>query len=228
MGARGRRPLWSPPWVPVTFGHCFLFFLIFYSLFFTALDALPCPAPSPALAPALAPAPALFRIFLLLPGTGRGSYTGNGQFFFSFCCQGQEEEVIQGTGRFFFPFAAKDRRRKLHRERMGFRTWTDRHSGVRSVVALPHRCHRLFFFFFFPHGRFYAFGFRDSWRWSQVRRFACGRDGWNVHPAGWMTVRAGGRNQGLLHLHPQKYTGAESGVASPKAFIYRWLSGAIY
>ncbi len=30
-----------------------------------------------------------------------------------------------------------------------------------------------------------------------------------------------GRSQGLLHLHPQKYTGAESGVASPKAFIYR-------
>jgi len=25
----------------------------------------------------------------------------------------------------------------------------------------------------------------------------------------------------LLHLHPQKYIGAESGVASPKAFIYR-------
>jgi hypothetical protein len=40
------------------------------------------------------------------------------------------------------PFAARDRRRKLHRE---------------------------FFFFFFPRGRFCAFGFRDSWRWSQVR-----------------------------------------------------------
>jgi hypothetical protein len=34
-------------------------------------------------------------------------------FFFSFCCQGQEEEVTQGT---FFPFAARDMRRKLHRE----------------------------------------------------------------------------------------------------------------
>jgi hypothetical protein len=53
---------------------------------------------------------------------------------------------------FFFPFAARDRRRKLH---------------------LAHRI----FFFFFPRGRFCAFGFRDSWRWSQVRRFACGRDG---------------------------------------------------
>jgi hypothetical protein len=63
------------------------------------------------------------------------------------------------------PFAARDRRRKLHRE---------------------------LFFFFFPHGRFCAFGFRDSWRWSQVRRFACGRDRWNVRPAGWMTVREGG------------------------------------
>jgi hypothetical protein len=49
--------------VPVTFGHCFLFLKIFYSLFFTALDALPCPA-------------------LPLPC-----------FEFSFCCQGQEEEV---------------------------------------------------------------------------------------------------------------------------------------
>jgi hypothetical protein len=37
-------------------------------------------------------------------------------FEFSFCCQGQEEEVIQGTGIVFFPFAARDRRRKLHRE----------------------------------------------------------------------------------------------------------------
>jgi hypothetical protein len=50
----------------------------------------------------------------LLPGTGGGSYTGN---FFSFCCQGQKEEVTQGT---FFPFAARDRRRKLHRERAVF------------------------------------------------------------------------------------------------------------
>jgi hypothetical protein len=40
VGARGRRPLWSPPWVPVTFGQCVL---IFYSLFG------PCPAPCPAL-----------------------------------------------------------------------------------------------------------------------------------------------------------------------------------
>jgi len=36
--------------------------------------------------------------FLLLPGTGGGSYTRNGQCCFSFCCQGQEEEVTQGTG----------------------------------------------------------------------------------------------------------------------------------
>ncbi len=37
MGARGRRPPWSPPWVLVTLGQCevlyVLFFLIFYSLF---------------------------------------------------------------------------------------------------------------------------------------------------------------------------------------------------
>jgi len=35
---------------------------------------------------------------------------------------------------------------------------------------------------------------------------------------------SGGRNQGLLHLHPQKYIGAESGVTSPKAFIYRYFN----
>jgi len=41
--------------------------------------------------------------------------------------------------------------------------------------------------------------------------------------SGWMDDGSGERSQGLLHLHPQKYTGAESGVASfssPKAFIY--------
>jgi hypothetical protein len=55
--------------------------------------------------------------FFLLPGTGGGSYTGNGQCCFSFCCQGQEEEITQGTGSVVFPFAARDRRRKLHKER---------------------------------------------------------------------------------------------------------------
>jgi hypothetical protein len=55
--------------VPVTFGHYFIFFLIFYSLFFIALDALPFPA-----LPLPLPLP--------LPC-----------FEFSFCCQGQEEEV---------------------------------------------------------------------------------------------------------------------------------------
>jgi hypothetical protein len=50
---------------PVVEGHCEVprGCLYFYSLFFTALDALPCPA--------------LFRIYLLLPRTGGGSYTGN-------------------------------------------------------------------------------------------------------------------------------------------------------
>ncbi len=203
MGARGRRPLWSPPWVPVTFGHCFLFFLIFYSLFFIALDALPCPAPSPA----LAPVPALFRIFLLLPGTGGGSYTGNRQFFFSFCCQGQEEEVTQGTDGF------------QDLDGQTFRS-------PQCCCASPSPPSPLLFLL--PPWEVLRLWIPWQLRWSQVRRFACGRDGWNVHPVGWMTVRAGGRSQGLLHLHPQKYTGAESGVASPKAFIYRWLSGAIY
>ncbi len=79
---------------------------------FTLYFLLPCPAlPCPALAPALP------------------------CFEFTFCCQGHEEEVTQGT---FFPFVGRDRRRKLHKE----------------------------LFFFFPRGRFCAFGFRDSWKWS--------------------------------------------------------------
>ncbi len=78
------------------------------------------------------------------------------------------------------------------------------------------KLHRELFFFFFPRGRFCAFGFRDSWRWSHVRRFACGQNGWNVRPAGWMTIWAGevrgcfiyipkntlGHSQGLLHQKP--------------------------
>ncbi len=87
------------PWVPVTFGHCFLFFLIFYSLFFTALDALPLPCHAPAL-----PCPALFRIFLLLPGTGGGSYTGNGQCLFFLLLSGTGGGSYTGNGQcFFFP-----------------------------------------------------------------------------------------------------------------------------
>jgi hypothetical protein len=68
VGARGRRPLWSPPWVPMTFGRqCevleVLFFLIFYSLFgpcparLALPPAPPCPAPCPALPGNLPPAP---------------------------------------------------------------------------------------------------------------------------------------------------------------------------
>jgi len=83
------------------------------------------------------------------------------------------------------PFVASDRRRKLHRERAVF-------FFPFAARDTRRKLHRELFFFFFPRGRFCAFGFRDSWRWSQVRRFACGRDGWNVRPVGWMTVRAGG------------------------------------
>ncbi len=93
MGARGRRPLWSPPWVPVTFGHCFLFFLIFYSLFFTALDALPCPAPT---LPLPLPCP-----------------VSN----FPFAARDRRRKLHRERAVFVFPFAARDRRRKLHRER---------------------------------------------------------------------------------------------------------------
>jgi hypothetical protein len=80
VGAHGRRPL-----------------LFIFSYFLLSCPAVPCPCPCPA----------LFRIFLLLLGTGGGSYTGNGQCFFSFCCQGQEEEVTLGTGSVFFSFCCQ-------------------------------------------------------------------------------------------------------------------------
>jgi hypothetical protein len=47
-------------------------------------------------------------------------------------------------------------------------------------------------------------------------------------PSGWMDDGSGGRSQGLLHLHPQKYTGAESGVAFGVSqllvYLYRGFS----
>jgi len=45
--------------------------------------------------------------------------------------------------------------------------------------------------------------------------------GWMKRSSGWMDDGSSGQSQELLHLHPQKYTGVESGVASPKAFIDR-------
>jgi hypothetical protein len=117
--------------MPMAEGHCFLFFIY--------CPALPLPLPCPVsnfpfaardMRRKLHRERALFffpfaardrrrklhreLFFLLLLGTRGGSYTGN---FFSFCCQGQEEEVTQGT---FFPFAARDKRRKLHREFFSF------------------------------------------------------------------------------------------------------------
>jgi hypothetical protein len=68
VGARGWRPLWSPPWVPMTFGRqCevleVLFFLIFYSLFgpcparLALPPAPPCPVTCPLPRPALSGRP---------------------------------------------------------------------------------------------------------------------------------------------------------------------------
>jgi hypothetical protein len=73
----------------------------------------PCPAlPRPY--PALAPALPCFEFSFCCQGQEEEVTQGTGSVFFSFCCQGQEEEVTQGTGSVFFPFAARDRRRKLH------------------------------------------------------------------------------------------------------------------
>ncbi len=79
---------------PVAEGHCEVprGCLYFYSLFFTALDALPFPCPCPA----------LFRIYLLLPGTGGGSYTGNGQCFFFLLLPGTGGGSYTGNGQCFF------------------------------------------------------------------------------------------------------------------------------
>jgi len=113
VGARGWRPLWSPPWVPVNFGHCFLFFIALPRPYLAL--PIPCPCPSFTLAPAL------FRIFLLVPGSGGGSYTGNGQCFFFLLVLGTGGGSYTGNGQcFFFPFGARDRRRKLQRERVVF------------------------------------------------------------------------------------------------------------
>jgi hypothetical protein len=59
----------------------------------------------------------LFQNFLLLLGTGGGSYTGNGQcFFFPFAARDRRKKLHRERAVFFFPFAARDRRKKLHRE----------------------------------------------------------------------------------------------------------------
>jgi hypothetical protein len=131
VGARGRRPLWSPPWVPVTFGHCFLFFLIFYSLFFTAL---PCPAPTLPCPALRCPCPALFRIFLLLPGIGGESYTGNGQCLFFL--------LMPRTGGGSYSLISWDLKRKGMGFfwDMGFRTWTDRWTDGHTVLTVPKTC----------------------------------------------------------------------------------------
>jgi hypothetical protein len=95
--------------VPMAKGHCFLFFIY--------CPALPLPLPCPVSNFPFAARDRRRKLykeravffFLLLPGTRGGSYTGNGQCFFllllgtgggsytrnffSFCCQGQEEEV---------------------------------------------------------------------------------------------------------------------------------------
>jgi len=158
------------PWVPVTFGHCFLFFLIFYSLFFTALDALPLPCP--ALASALALPCPVSNFPFAARDRRRKLHRERAVFVFPFAARDKRRKLHRERAVFVFPFAARDRRRKLHRERAVFFF----PFAARDRRRKLHPAHRLFFFFF-PRGRFCAFGFRDNWRWSQVRRFACGRDG---------------------------------------------------
>jgi hypothetical protein len=156
---------WPKATVKSPVGACI--FTLYFLLPWTPCPTLPCPAPA---LPCLCPCPALFQIYLLLPRTGGGNYTGN---FFSFCYQGQEEEVTQGTLLLLLP------------------SW--------EVLRL-----------WIPWKLEVELG-------STVRLWP----GWMKRPSGWIDDSSGGRSQGLLHLHPQKYTGAKLGVASPKAFIYR-------
>jgi len=131
---------------------------------------------------------------------------------------------------FFFPFAAKDRRRKLHKERAMFFFFP---FAARDKRKKLHRERTMFFFFCcqgqeeeVTHGLFFFFPVGGSTLLDSVTigggvRF----DGSLVAGMDETSVRlddgSGERSQGLLHLLPQKYTGAESGVASPKAFIYK-------
>jgi hypothetical protein len=97
----------------------FYFSLFFTLYFFTALDALPCPCPCP-----------VSNFPFAARDRRRKLHRERAVFEFSFCCQGQEEEVTQGT---FFPFAARDRKRKSSNEKV----WvsgpgrTDRHQTDR-------------------------------------------------------------------------------------------------
>ncbi len=76
-----------------------------------------------------------------------------------------------------FPFAARDRRGSYTRNGQCFfflllpGTGGGSYTGNSSSSPPPGTLLLL------PRGRFCAFGFRDSWSWSQVQRFACGRDG---------------------------------------------------
>ncbi len=88
MGACNLRPLF----------FIFSYFLLFI-FYCPGRPALPCPAPP---LPCPCPCPALFRIFLLLPGTGGGSYTGNGQCFFFLLLPGTGGGSYTGNGQCFF------------------------------------------------------------------------------------------------------------------------------
>jgi hypothetical protein len=77
-----------------------------------------------------------------------------------FAARDRRRKLHRERAVFFFPFVARDRRRKLHRERAVF-------FFPFAARDMRRKLHRELFFFF-PRGRFYAFGFRDSWKWSQV------------------------------------------------------------
>jgi hypothetical protein len=94
---RGKKKKKNPPWPPP-----------------------PLPRPSPPAAPPASHCFLFFLIFYCLAQPCPALAPALPYFEFSFCCQGQEEEVIQGTGSVFFHFTTRDRRRKLHRERAVF------------------------------------------------------------------------------------------------------------
>jgi hypothetical protein len=92
-----------------------LFFIFSYFLLFICYcperPALPCPAPTlPSPNPATAPALPCFEFSFCCQGQEEEVTQGMSSIFFSFCCQGQEEEVTQGT---FFSFCCQGREEEV-------------------------------------------------------------------------------------------------------------------
>jgi hypothetical protein len=104
---------WPKATVKSLVGACNLrpLFLIFsyFLLFIFYCPGRPAqPRPYPALSlPCPCPALPCFEFSFCCQGQEEEVTQGTGSVFFSFCCQGQEEEVTQGTGSVLFSFCCQ-------------------------------------------------------------------------------------------------------------------------